>query len=134
MSALIALLNATINTVGEPFVTARTQLMRRSAATDPRNMRPSVDTASTAGTFGINTWRRFGADAEWCLVGGAGKPPIKPSAIRPVRGGLGSGFALVLPGQASSTVHELLVYLPESAMAVLRLDEAYMQWVDQVVD
>lgn len=133
MHALIDLLTSTIATVDEPFVATRTQLMRRSATADPRNMRPSVDTASTAGSFGINTWRRFGADAGWCLVG-AGKPPIKPSAIRPVRGGLGSGFALVLPRRASSTVHELLVYLPESAMAVLRLDEAYMQWLDQVVD
>lgn len=102
--------------------------MRATTAGDPRTLRPR------AAGFGFNTWWRFGADAAWCFGGGGGGP-VKPRAIRPVRSGVGTaGFAPVMPAQAGSDLYELVVSLPERAMAALKEDRRYMRWVDQVVD
>lgn len=49
----------------------------------------------------FNTWRFFGADAEWEIPG---VPVAKADAIRPVRRSLGVGSVLVMPAKRSSQV------------------------------
>lgn len=120
----------TIESVNDEFVAQRTAALKAATEEDSRGVVLDLDPRNPKHLV-FNTWRHLGADAKWEIPG---ITAVKPDAIRPVRGEIGMGYALILPAKKDSMVHELVVTLPEKAMEVLMKDHDYMRWVDRVVE
>lgn len=116
-----------IEVVDEDYVRQRMSMM--SQAPDPRMVGVNYDPRSPE-TLAFNTWRHFGADAEWDIPG---VPVTKPDSIRRATGGWGLGTALLLPAKKNSNRQELFVSLSVDAMQALCQDERWMRWVDRVI-
>lgn len=130
MVPLIKTIEDTIGSVNDEFVAQRTAALKAVAAEDPRSVVLDLDPRNPK-HLAFNTWRHIGADAEWEIPG---ITAVKPDAIRPVRGEISMGYALILPAKKDSMVHELVITLPEKAMDFLMKDHDYMRWVDRVVE
>lgn len=130
MVPLVRTIEDTISSVDDDFVAQRTAALKAAAAEDPRSVVLDLDPLNPK-HLAFNTWRYIGADAEWEIPG---VTAARPEAIRPVRGEIGMGYALIMPAKKDSTFHELVITLPEKAMGVLMKDHDYMRWVDRVVE
>ncbi len=100
-----------------------------SLVADPRHVGLDFD-PRTPQDLGFNTWRYFGADTRWHIPGLAAPTP---DAMRRTQDEWNMSGSLILPAKADSTVHELLVTLPQSAMDLLCQDDGWMAWVDKVI-
>ena len=127
LAKTVALVRETIIGVDQPYVHSRLAMM--SAAPDPRLIGVRYD-PRTPEVLAFNTWRHFGADAEWQIPG---VPVAKPDAIRRAHANWNLGTALILPVQANSTKQELFLSLSTEAMKRLCEDERWMRWVDRVI-
>ncbi|KAI1822547.1 hypothetical protein F4861DRAFT_381809 [Xylaria intraflava] len=127
LARLATLVRQSVNVVNEEYVSRRMAMM--SQAPDPRIVGINYDPRSPE-ALAFNTWRHFGADAEWYIPG---VPVSKPDVIRRAVGGWGLGTALILPAKANSDRQELFVSLTVDAMDALCQDERWMRWVDKVV-
>lgn len=131
MVPLVRLIETTIRTVDEDFISKRTAMWNAGmTAGAVGTITEGLDRLNPT-HLAFNTWRHVGSNAKWGIPGLASP---KPEAIRPVRGSIGIGGALILPTGADSEMHELLAYLPDRAMEALKADGDFMQWVDRVVD
>lgn len=130
MVPLVRAIEETIGFVNDEFVAQRTAALRAVAAEDPRGVVLDFDVRNPR-QLAFNTWRYLGADCEW---GVPGLLAARPVAVRPVRGEISMGYALVMPAGKDSEVHELVITLPEKAMEALIQDHDYMRWVDRVVE
>ncbi|KAI2631257.1 hypothetical protein GGS21DRAFT_524047 [Xylaria nigripes] len=127
LARLVTAVQQSVNVVDEEYVSQRMAMMAQ--APDPRMVGINYDPRSPE-TLAFNTWRHFGADAEWCIPG---VPVSKPDAIRRAVGGWGLGTALILPAKAESSRQELFVSLTVEGMEALCKDERWMRWVDKVI-
>jgi hypothetical protein len=124
---LVQTIQGAIRSVDEDFVALRTAMLL--SAEDPRLIGKNVYPREPS-NVSFNTWRRFGADAVFRIPG---MFHGKPDAIRPVQGRMGARGSLVLPGSEDQKEYELAVYLPESAMKLLKADREWMKWVHKVI-
>lgn len=127
LARTVLLVRETIDGVDQAYVHKRLAML--AAAPDPRLIGLKYDPRA-AEALAFNTWRHFGADAEWHVPG---CPARKAHAIRRAHGGWNLGTALILPAQAGSTKQELFVSLSVKAMERLCNDERWMRWVDRVI-
>lgn len=127
LAKTVSLVRETIDGVDQPYVHSRLAMM--SAAPDPRLIGVRYD-PRTPEVLAFNTWRHFGADAEWEIPG---VPVAKPEAIRRAHASWNLGTALILPAQADSTKQELFLSMSSEAMKRLCEDERWMRWVDRVI-
>ena len=127
LAKVVSLIGETIDDVDQSYVHSRLAMM--SAAPDPRIIGVRYD-PRTPEVLAFNTWRYFGADAEWQIPG---VPVAKPDAIRRAHANWNLGTALILPVQANSTKQELFLSLSTEAMKRLCEDERWMRWVDRVI-
>ncbi|KAI1438088.1 hypothetical protein GGR50DRAFT_525979 [Xylaria sp. CBS 124048] len=127
LARLVPVIKRSVNVVDESYVRQRMVMM--SQIPDPRMLGVNYDPRSPD-TLAFNTWRHFGADAEWSIPG---VPANKPDIIRRAVGGFGLGTALILPAKAASDRQELSVSLTVEAMETLCKDERWMRWVDKVI-
>ncbi|KUI60294.1 3'-N-debenzoyl-2'-deoxytaxol N-benzoyltransferase [Cytospora mali] len=127
---LVRTIEATISSINDEFVAKRTATLKAVPAEDPCSVVLDLDPRNPK-HLAFNTWRYIGADVEWGIPG---TMAAKPDAIRPVRGEIGMGYALILPAKKDSEVLELVITLPEKAMEFLMQDHDYMRWVDRVVE
>lgn len=127
LASLIPLVRASIDAVDEEYV--RRRLAMISASPDPRLIGVNYDPRMPE-ALAFNTWRHFGADAEWDIPG---VPVEQPDAIRRAHGSWNLGTALILPARSSSPSQELFVSLSKPSMEILCEDEEWLQWVDRVI-
>lgn len=130
MVPLVQTIQGTIRSVNDYLVALRTAVTKAAAAEDPRSVVLYLNPQNPK-HLAFNTWRHIGADTEWEIPG---ITAARPDAIRPVRGEIGMGYALIMPAKKDSMVHELVITLPEKAMVALLKDHDYMRWVDRVIE
>ncbi|ORY58870.1 transferase family-domain-containing protein, partial [Pseudomassariella vexata] len=124
VAKLVPLIKESIERIDQKHVQERLDMV--SAAPDPRAIGVNHD-PRMPGFLAFNTWRHFGADAEWKIPGVA---VTTPDAIRRGHGDWNLGTALILPAKSNSNSQELFLSLSKDAMDLLCKDEGWMKWVD----
>ncbi|KAL5615570.1 hypothetical protein BROUX41_005613 [Berkeleyomyces rouxiae] len=120
-------INAAIS-LDEAFVRARLQLADH--VDDPRNIMLSFD-ARVREDLAFNTWRDFGADCEWDLLGNG--HVTKADALRRPQPDWNLVGSLILPARKESNLYEIVITIPAPSMAVLLADGRYTQWTRRIV-
>lgn len=133
LAKLAYTIEKTIGGVDDGYVGDRTELFNR--VSDPRRVGLNFD-PRTPQDLGFNTWRFFGPDTQWVIPGvvsGGAAGPTAPDSIRRLQDAWHMSSAVIMPAKAASSVHELLITLPQTSMDVLCRDAGWMQWIDRVI-
>ncbi|KAG9502206.1 hypothetical protein J7337_005031 [Fusarium musae] len=131
-SALVAIARAideAIHTVNDDFVAARTALFR--SVPDPRFIGLDFDLSDPL-DFYLNTWRHFGAQTRWGLLGldkQDSASAVAPDAARRAQAVFGRGSALILP-ETDATKFEVLITLDVESMAHLCNSRSWQHWTE----
>ncbi|KAK7988307.1 hypothetical protein PG989_008622 [Apiospora arundinis] len=127
LAEVIPVITDSIDAIDDDYVKRRLAMI--AACPDPRLVGVNSDPRQS-NYLAFNTWRHFGADAEWVIPG---VPVAKPDAIRRGLPTWTLNTALILPAAASSKSQELFVCLSRVAMDRLCADSTWLKWVDRVV-
>ncbi|KAL1895115.1 hypothetical protein Cpir12675_003387 [Ceratocystis pirilliformis] len=127
LAGVAAAINMAIN-FDETFV--RTRLQLADHVDDPRNIMLSFD-ARIREDFAFNTWRDFGADCEWDLLGDG--RTVKADALRRPQPDWNLVGSLILPARQSSKLYEIVITIPAPSMEVLVADDRYTKWTRRIV-
>ncbi|KAH6653216.1 hypothetical protein BKA67DRAFT_593205 [Truncatella angustata] len=127
LASLVPHIKGSIDAVDQEYVKHRLAMV--SAMPDPRYIGVNYDPRMSQ-CLAFNTWRHFGADAEWEIPGVSVK---NPEAIRRAHGSWNLGTALILPARASADSQELFVSLSQVSMDELCKDTEWLKWVDSTI-
>ncbi|KAK7924288.1 hypothetical protein PG985_006342 [Apiospora marii] len=127
LADIIPPITRSIDAIDDKYVEQRLEML--GACPDPRLVGVNSDPRQS-NYLAFNTWRHFGADAEWKIPG---VPVTKPDAIRRGLPSWTLNTALILPAAASSKSQELFVCLSRVAMDRLCADQTWLSWVDRVI-
>ncbi|KAK8113822.1 hypothetical protein PG999_005891 [Apiospora kogelbergensis] len=127
LAEIIPVITDSIDAINDGYVERRLAMI--SACPDPRLVGVNSDPRQS-NYLAFNTWRHFGADAEWTIPG---VPVAKPDTIRRGLPTWTLNTALILPAAASSKSQELFVCLSKVAMDRLCADPTWLSWVDRIV-
>ncbi|KAK8088470.1 hypothetical protein PG997_003431 [Apiospora hydei] len=127
LADIIPAITQSIDAIDDKYVEQRLAML--AACPDPRLVGVNSDPRQS-NYLAFNTWRHFGADAEWKIPG---VTVMKPDAIRRGLPTWTLNTALILPAAASSKSQELFVCLSRAAMDRLCADQTWLSWVDRII-
>jgi hypothetical protein len=130
LAAIARAIDEAIHTVNDDFVAARAALFRN--VPDPRFIGLDFDLSDPLDLY-LNTWRHFGTQTRWGLLGLDKQDSVStvaPDAARRAQAVFGTGSALIL-SETDATKFEVLVTLDVEAMEHLCNSRSWQRLIEK---